>query len=212
MQELLARQGHFATISVRKGGKDTILGREITRRDQYILYYSPDKKLSEVRRGDGYFLVPVKGITRTPFDGPVFNFELTTAPNAYVTRGFAVHNCTAPIYSSDSLHSAVVEIIVKEGARCRYSTIQNWSHNVYNLVTKRAQAFRNATMEWVDGNLGSKLTMKYPAVWLMEEGAHGEVLSIAFAGKGQLQDAHGNHRCWRRLRPEPCPTVPPTSA
>ncbi len=111
-----------------------------------------------------------------------------------VDKGAYVHyveGCTAPTYSTDSLHAAVVEIIVKEGARCRYSTIQNWSHNVYNLVTKRAQAYRNATMEWVDGNLGSKLTMKYPAVWLMEEGAHGEVLSIAFANKGQLQDAGG---------------------
>jgi Fe-S cluster assembly protein SufB len=109
-----------------------------------------------------------------------------------VDEGAYVHyveGCTAPTYSSDSLHSAVVEIIVKENGRCRYSTIQNWSHNVYNLVTKRAQAYKNATMEWVDGNLGSKLTMKYPAVWLMEPGAHGEVLSIAFAGQGQLQDA-----------------------
>ncbi|MCY3719302.1 MAG: Fe-S cluster assembly protein SufB [Anaerolineaceae bacterium] len=100
-----------------------------------------------------------------------------------------VEGCTAPTYSSDSLHSAVVEIVVKEGGRCRYTTIQNWSNNVYNLVTKRAQAHRNATMEWVDANLGSKLTMKYPAVLLMEEGAHGEVLSIAFAGAGQHQDA-----------------------
>jgi Fe-S cluster assembly protein SufB len=109
-----------------------------------------------------------------------------------VDEGAYVHyveGCTAPTYSTNSLHSAVVEILVKENGRCRYSTIQNWSHNVYNLVTKRAQAFRNATMEWVDGNLGSKLTMKYPAVWLMEPGAHGEVLSIAFAGKGQIQDA-----------------------
>jgi len=100
-----------------------------------------------------------------------------------------VEGCSAPTYSSDSLHSAVVEIVVKEGGRCRYTTIQNWSNNVYNLVTKRAVAYRNATMEWVDGNLGSKLTMKYPAVWLMEEGAHGEVLSIAFAGEGQHLDA-----------------------
>jgi Fe-S cluster assembly protein SufB len=100
-----------------------------------------------------------------------------------------VEGCSAPTYSSDSLHSAVVEIVVKEGGRCRYTTIQNWSNNVYNLVTKRAVAYRNATMEWIDGNLGSKLTMKYPAVWLMEEGAHGEVLSIAFAGEGQHQDA-----------------------
>ncbi|MBK9749711.1 MAG: Fe-S cluster assembly protein SufB [Chloroflexi bacterium] len=100
-----------------------------------------------------------------------------------------VEGCTAPIYSSDSLHSAVVEIIIKEGGRCRYTTIQNWSNNVYNLVTKRAVAKKNATMEWVDGNLGSKVTMKYPAVILEGEGAHGEVLSIAFAGHGQHQDA-----------------------
>jgi len=102
-----------------------------------------------------------------------------------------VEGCTAPIYTTDSLHSAVVEIIVKPGGRCRYTTIQNWSQNVYNLVTKRAVAYENATMEWVDGNLGSKLTMKYPAIWLMGEGAHGEVLSIAFAGEGQHQDAGG---------------------
>src|ERR1700742_2230736 len=100
-----------------------------------------------------------------------------------------VEGCTAPIYSSDSLHSAVVEIIVKKGGRCRYTTIQNWSNNVYNLVTKRAKAEEGATMEWIDGNLGSKVTMKYPSVFLMGEHAHGEVLSIAFAGEGQHQDA-----------------------
>jgi len=100
-----------------------------------------------------------------------------------------VEGCTAPIYSSDSLHSAVVEIIVKRGARCRYTTIQNWSNNVYNLVTKRALAQAGATMEWVDGNIGSKVTMKYPAVYLMGEHARGETLSVAFAGSGQHQDA-----------------------
>jgi Fe-S cluster assembly protein SufB len=100
-----------------------------------------------------------------------------------------VEGCTAPIYKSDSLHSAVVEIIVKKNARCRYTTIQNWSTNVYNLVTKRAYAHEGATMEWVDGNLGSKVTMKYPAVWLMGEHAKGETLSVAFAGEGQHQDA-----------------------
>ena len=102
-----------------------------------------------------------------------------------------VEGCTAPIYSTDSLHSAVVEIIVKKGARVRYSTIQNWSNNVYNLVTKRAYAYENSVMEWVDGNLGSKLTMKYPSIYLMGEGAHGEILSLAFAGTGQHQDAGG---------------------
>lgn len=109
-----------------------------------------------------------------------------------VDEGASVHyveGCTAPTYSSESLHSAVVEIIVKRGARCRYTTIQNWSSNVYNLVTKRAMAYGDSLMEWVDGNLGSKLTMKYPAIYLMEPGARGETLSIAFAGKGQHQDA-----------------------
>src|ERR1700758_488817 len=102
-----------------------------------------------------------------------------------------VEGCTAPIYSSDSLHSAVVEIIVKKGGRCRYTTIQNWSNNVYNLVTKRATCEAGATMEWVDGNIGSKVTMKYPSIYLMGEGARGEVLSVAFAGEGQHQDAGG---------------------
>ncbi len=102
-----------------------------------------------------------------------------------------VEGCTAPTYSTDSLHSAVVEIIVKKDARVRYTTIQNWSNNVYNLVTKRAYAYENAVMEWVDGNLGSKLTMKYPSIFLMGEGAHGEILSLAFAGSGQHQDAGG---------------------
>lgn len=106
--------------------------------------------------------------------------------------GSSVHyieGCTAPTYSSDSLHSAVVELIAMEGATIRYTTIQNWSNNVYNLVTKRAHAHKNATVEWVDGNLGSKLTMKYPAVYLMGEGARGEILSIAMASTNQHQDA-----------------------
>ena len=110
------------------------------------------------------------------------------------TRARYVHyveGCTAPTYSSDSLHSAVVELIAKPGARIRYTTVQNWSQNVFNLVTKRAVAERDATVEWVDCNLGSKLTMKYPSVYLMGERAHGEILSIAFAGKGQHQDAGG---------------------
>jgi len=100
-----------------------------------------------------------------------------------------VEGCTAPVYSSDSLHSAVVEIIVKDDAKVRYTTIQNWSNNVYNLVTKRAAAYKGATMEWVDGNIGSKVTMKYPAVLMLGEHAHGEILSVAMAGRGQHQDA-----------------------
>ncbi len=109
-----------------------------------------------------------------------------------VDEGAEVHyveGCTAPMYSTESLHSAVVEIVVKKHARCRYTTIQNWANNIYNLVTKRAMAYEGALMEWIDGNLGSRLTMKYPAVYMLEPGARGEILSIAFASHGQHQDA-----------------------
>jgi len=109
-----------------------------------------------------------------------------------VEEGAKVHymeGCTAPVYSTDSLHAAVVEIIAKKGARVRYTTIQNWSRNVYNLVTKRAYAYRNATVEWVDANIGSKVTMKYPSVYLLGPGARGEVISVAIAGKDQHLDA-----------------------
>ncbi len=109
-----------------------------------------------------------------------------------VDEGAEVHyveGCTAPMYSTESLHSAVVEIVVKKGGRCRYTTIQNWANNIYNLVTKRAVAYQDALMEWIDGNLGSQLTMKYPAVIMKEPGARGEILSIAFASQGQHQDA-----------------------
>jgi Fe-S cluster assembly protein SufB len=100
-----------------------------------------------------------------------------------------IEGCTAPTYSKDSLHSAVVEIIAMPNSHVRYTTIQNWSNNVYNLVTKRAIAKEHSVVEWIDGNLGSKVTMKYPSIYLMGEGAHGEVLSVAFAGDGQHQDA-----------------------
>src|SRR5438128_7973334 len=109
-----------------------------------------------------------------------------------VDEGAYVHyveGCTAPVYSSDSLHSAVVEIVVKKNARCRYTTIQNWSNNVYNLVTKRAVCHEGATMEWIDGNIGSKITMKYPAVFMVGAHARGEVLSVAMTGEGQHQAA-----------------------
>jgi Fe-S cluster assembly protein SufB len=139
---------------------------------------------------ENYLYAPIRSIEIEEANAPVYNFSVEE-DESYVCEGVVSHNCTAPIYSSDSLHSAVVEIIVKKGGRCRYTTIQNWSTNVYNLVTKRAAAYENATMEWVDGNLGSKITMKYPAIYLMEPGAHGEVLSIAFAGKGQQLDAGG---------------------
>jgi Fe-S cluster assembly protein SufB len=116
-------------------------------------------------------------------------FERTLIIADEGSRVHYIEGCTAPTYVAHSLHSAVVELIAMPGAHLRYTTIQNWSKNVYNLVTKRAIAHANATVEWVDGNLGSKLTMKYPGVHLVGEGAHGEVLSIAFANDGQHQDA-----------------------
>ncbi len=166
-----------------------------------IIPYSDNKFAalnSAVWSGGSFIYVP-KGVK---IDMPLQAYFRINAKNVgqfertliIVDEGAQVHyveGCTAPVYSSNSLHSAVVEIVVKKGGRCRYTTIQNWSTNVYNLVTKRAAAYENATMEWVDGNLGSKLTMKYPSVFLMEPGAHGEILSIAFAGKGQHQDAGG---------------------
>ncbi|NOY88331.1 MAG: Fe-S cluster assembly protein SufB [FCB group bacterium] len=116
-------------------------------------------------------------------------FERTLIIADKGSRVHYIEGCTAPIYSTDSLHSGVIELIALEGAYIRYTTIQNWSNNIYNLVTQRAQAHKNATVEWVDGNLGSRLTMKYPCVQLVGEGARGEILSVAFAGTGQHQDA-----------------------
>ena len=100
-----------------------------------------------------------------------------------------IEGCTAPVYTTESLHSAVVELIAKKDAKIRYTTIQNWSKDVYNLVTKRAYAYENARVEWIDGNIGSKLTMKYPGVYMLGRNAHAEVVSIAFAGSDQHQDA-----------------------
>ncbi|MCP8617739.1 Fe-S cluster assembly protein SufB [Salirhabdus salicampi] len=151
---------------------------------------------SAVWSGGSFIYVP-KGVkTDTPLQAyfrinseNMGQFERTLI---IVDEGASVHyveGCTAPVYTTNSLHSAVVEIFVKKDAYCRYTTVQNWANNVYNLVTKRASADANATMEWIDGNIGSKLTMKYPAVLLKGEGARGLTLSIALAGKGQHQDA-----------------------
>ncbi len=134
--------------------------------------------------------IPLQGYFRINAEA-MGQFERTLI---IVEEGASVHyieGCTAPIYTKNSLHTGVIEIIVKKNARMRYTTVQNWSNNVYNLVTQRAVAYEGATMEWVDSNLGSRITMKYPAVIMLGERAHGEVLSMAFAGKGQVQDAGG---------------------
>ena len=190
LQAILARLGHYATVSLdRRAGPGEILGRQTVRHALYRVQWTEGGRGPRLVRDAGdHFLVPVQRIRMEEFAGLVHNLDVE-APDSYLAGGFAVHNCTAPIYSSDSLHSAVVEIIVKPHAKVRYTTIQNWSTNVYNLVTKRAAAYEGATMSWVDGNIGSKLTMKYPAVLLLGEHAHGEILSVAFAGNAQHQDA-----------------------
>jgi Fe-S cluster assembly protein SufB len=153
---------------------------------------------SAVWSGGSFIYVPPKIKVELPLQA---YFRLNSANIGQFERtmiildeGAQVHyveGCTAPIYTTDSFHSGVIEIIVKKNARCRYTTIQNWSVNVYNLVTQRAIVQEGGTMEWVDANLGSKLTMKYPSCYLVGEGAHGEILSMAFAGAGQHQDAGG---------------------
>jgi Fe-S cluster assembly protein SufB len=189
LQAILARLGHYATVELRRaGGAGVILGRDVTRKDLYQVQWTEGGHGPKQARDCGdYFAVPIKKRSVREAHEPVYNLDVEE-PDSYLTYGFAVHNCTAPVYKSDSLHSAVVEIVVKPHARVRYTTIQNWSGNVYNLVTKRARAEAGATMEWVDGNIGSKVTMKYPAVWMTGEHAKGEVLSVAFAGEGQHQD------------------------
>jgi len=170
---------HFASIIPSADNKFSALNSAVWSGGSFI-YVPPGVKIEQPLQA--YFRINAENMGQ---------FERTLI---IVDEGAYVHyveGCTAPTYSSDSLHSAVVEILVKKGGRCRYTTIQNWSNNVYNLVTKRAVAEEDATMEWVDGNLGSKVTMKYPAVILKGERAHGEILSIAFAGEGQHQDAGG---------------------
>ena len=137
---------------------------------------------------ENFMYLPIKQITVEEMETEVYNFSVE-GDESYVAEGVVSHNCTAPQYTTDSFHSGVIEIIVKKGARSRYSTIQNWSTNVYNLVTQRAKVYENASHEWVDANIGSKVTMKYPSCYLMEPGARGEMLSMAFAGPGQTQDA-----------------------
>ncbi|MCI4334666.1 MAG: SufD family Fe-S cluster assembly protein [Thermoplasmata archaeon] len=190
VQELQARQGVFATILERAPFKETMKdGREISHHTLYTIYHQVGKRAHAVHRVKGSFLVPIRKIHRTPYRGNVYNFHVAGKNNTYLVKGFSVHNCTAPIYSTDSLHTAVVEVMAEPYAKVRYTTVQNWSKNVYNLVTKRAVAMESALVEWVDGNMGSKITMKYPSVYLKGRGARADILSVAFASAGQVIDS-----------------------
>ena len=190
VQELQARQGIYATINVREPFDETMKdGPEIHHRRLYTVYHQDGRQAEAVRRAGDAFLVPIREIRTTPYDGKVYNFHVAGDNNTYLVKGFSVHNCTAPIYSTDSLHAAVVEVVGEPYAKVRYTTVQNWSKNVYNLVTKRAVAYENALVEWVDGNMGSKITMKYPSVYLRGRGARADILSVAFASQGQIIDS-----------------------
>ena len=151
---------------------------------------------SAVWSGGSFIIIPKGVVVDAPLQAyfrintqNVGQFERTLIIAEEGSNVHYIEGCTAPSYSSDSLHSAVVELVALEGARIRYTTIQNWSNNVFNLVTKRAFAYKNAIVEWVDGNIGSKLTMKYPSIYLLGEGAKGEVLSVAYASDNQHQDS-----------------------
>jgi Fe-S cluster assembly protein SufB len=168
---------HFGTIIPPSDNKFASLNSAVWSGGSFV--YVPEGVHVEIPL-QAYFRINAKNM------GQFERTLIIAEPGSYVHY---VEGCTAPNYTSDSLHSAVVEIKVMRGARVRYTTIQNWSKNVYNLVTKRAAAYGDATMEWIDGNLGSKVTMKYPAVLLMEPGARGDVLSVAFASDGMHQDA-----------------------
>ncbi len=190
IQEILARTGMFANINVREGGEDLLQGRKIVRKNQYIVEYTEHKKWSEVRRKGNHFLVPIKQILSKPFDANVYNLGVD-GDESYLVKGFAVHNCSAPVYSSQSLHSAIVEIVAQKGSLVKYTTLQNWSRDVLNLVTKRAHAYEDATVSWVDFNGGSRLTRKYPSIYLLGPRAKADIISVAYAGAGQVQDTGG---------------------
>ena len=152
---------------------------------------SGNVKLLRSETLEDYALVAVNSISSIEVDKiNVYNFSVEE-DESYVAGGVLVHNCTAPVYKKDSLHAAVVELVALEGAHIRYVTIQNWSKNIYNLVTQRAHVAKNGRVEWIDANIGSKVNMKYPSIYLMGEHARGEVLSIAIAGDGQVQDSGG---------------------
>ena len=191
LQEVFARQGRYVGINVRKAFAETMPdGRRINHNDAYVLHFveDPGNKYVWFDAGRNCFWVPIRTIEKRAYDGWVYNLEMSSAPNAYLAKGFAVHNCTAPIYATDSLHAAVVEVVALPGSKVRYTTIQNWSNDVYNLVTKRAHAYENSRVEWIDANTGSRKTVKYPSIYLRGRGASADIISVAVAGKGQHQD------------------------
>ncbi len=201
LQEIIARNGIFANLSTRKGGEDTIPGRTMKRSDKYIVEYKENKRFSQVRKVGNDFYVPIRKIVREKFKDKVYNLEVKDQ-NSYLVKGFAVHNCTAPTYSQYSLHAAIVEVYVKKGGKMRYTSIQNWSDNIINGPTKRSWVEENGQMEWVQGSLGSKITMTYPS----------SILRGPYASTSNLNVALGIGPVWKDSGAKVVHAAPNTSS
>jgi Fe-S cluster assembly protein SufB len=197
LQEMLSRQGIFAYMGSREASDETTKdGRVIRHSKHYTLFYCQQSRGRRVIRRDGYFLVPVRKVSRQPYSGYVYNFETEAQPHSYLVKGFAVHNCTAPQRDENQLHAAVVELVALKDAYIKYSTVQNWypgdEHGVggiYNFVTKRGECRgRNSKISWTQVETGSAITWKYPSCVLRGENSVGEFYSVAVANNYQQAD------------------------
>ena len=197
IQELLARRGIFVYLNVRKASDETMKdGRVIRHSTAYVMFHAEGTRSRRAIRRDGHYLVPVRAIERQPYDGYVYNFETATDPHSYLVKGFAVHNCTAPMRDENQLHAAVVELVALDNAKIKYSTVQNWYPGdengvggIYNFVTKRGDCRgRNSHISWTQVETGSAITWKYPSCVLRGEGSVGEFYSVATANNFQQAD------------------------
>jgi Fe-S cluster assembly protein SufB len=197
IQELLARQGIFAYMNVREAFDERMKdGRIIRHKKRYVLFYAKNARGRRVIRRDGYFLVPVRAVRRQAYDGHVYNLETATDPRSYLVKGFAVHNCTAPMRDENQLHAAVVELVALDDAQIKYSTVQNWypgdaegRGGIYNFVTKRGKcAGVNSKISWTQVETGSAITWKYPSCILQGDGSVGEFYSVAVTNNRQQAD------------------------
>jgi Fe-S cluster assembly protein SufB len=197
VQEMLARRGIFAYINIREPFDEVMKdGRTIHHQRAYVLFYAEHTRGRRAIRRDNYFLLPVRSIERQPYQGHVYNFETTDDPHSYLVKGFAVHNCTAPMRDENQLHAAVVELVALENAQIKYSTVQNWYPGdangvggIYNFVTKRGECRgRNSKISWTQVETGSAITWKYPSCVLRGDGSVGEFYSVATANNYQQAD------------------------
>jgi Fe-S cluster assembly protein SufB len=197
LQELLARQGVFACINVREAYEETMKdGHVVRHKRKYTIYNSENTRSKRAKLRDGYFLVPVRRVAREPYEGYVYNFETAQEPHSYLVKGFAVHNCTAPMRDENQLHAAVVELVALDNAEIKYSTVQNWypgdeqgRGGIFNFVTKRGKCLgRNSKISWTQVETGSAITWKYPSCILQGDNSVGEFYSVAVTNNYQQAD------------------------